>query len=235
MCGICGFVRTEPYQVHEDTASLQRMCDTIAHRGPDAEGYRVFDERIFLGHRRLSIIDLSRQGHQPMSNEDGSVWVIYNGEIYNFVALRAELQAKGHTFRSKSDTEVLVHLYEELGPAMLERLNGMFAFALWDARKKRLFCARDAVGIKPFYYIHRDDGIAFASEIKALLALPNVEAQLDRLAFWQSLSFRYVPGERTVFAGIKKLLPGHCFTWQEGQFVMRRFRFGSTAGYSKQK
>lgn len=214
MCGICGFVRTTPHDPQRDALALKQMCDLIRHRGPDAEGQRVFDDRIFLGHRRLSIIDLSPLAHQPLANEDGSVWIVYNGEVYNYQQFRSPLLANGHTMRSSGDTETLVHLYEDHGVEMLAKLNGMFAFALWDERKQQLFCARDAFGIKPFYYTHISDGIAFASEIKALLALPEVQAQLDPSAFWQNMSFRYVPGDKTLFTGIHKLLPGHYLLWR---------------------
>jgi asparagine synthase (glutamine-hydrolysing) len=202
--------------VDHDLRALKRMSDVISHRGPDAEGQMSFDQRIFLGHRRLSIIDLSTAANQPLSNEDGSIWIVYNGEVYNFMDFRPRLLAKGHTLKSSGDTETLVHLYEDLGVEMLNQLNGMFAFAIWDSRQQLLFCARDEFGIKPFYYTELRDGLAFGSEIKALLALPEVKTQLDRLAFWQNMSFRYVPGDRTLFAGIRKLLPGHYLTWRPG-------------------
>ena len=224
MCGIAGFVRTTPHNVREDSESLKRMCDIIRHRGPDAEGQQSFDDRVFLGHRRLSIIDLSEDANQPLSNEDGKVTIVYNGEVYNYMDFHDRLESAGHRFKSKGDTETLVHLYEEMGIDMLNKLNGMFAFAMWDARKKMLFCARDAYGVKPFYYTRISDGIAFSSEIKALLTLPEVRADVDRLAYWQNLSFRYVPGERTLFAGIKKLLPGHYLTWRpDGELQIKRW------------
>jgi len=216
MCGIAGFVRSEPRNKDKDFASLKRMCDSIAHRGPDAEGQWSVDDRIFFGHRRLSIIDLSEQANQPLHNEDGKITVVYNGEIYNYLDYQSRLKAQGHQFRSTGDTETLVHLYEEDGFDMLQSLNGMFAFSIWDARKQTLFCARDKFGIKPLYYTQTSDGIAFASEIKALLCLPEVVATQDKLAYWQYMSFRYVPGERTLFKGIKKLLPGHYLTWKPG-------------------
>lgn len=214
MCGICGFVRSTPHNPARDARSLKQMCDVIRHRGPDAEGQCTFEDRIFLGHRRLSIIDLSPLANQPLTNEDGSIWIIYNGEVYNYMTFRAQLEAKGHSLRSVGDTEMLVHLYEEMGVSMLDKLNGMFAFALWDARQQLLFCARDAFGIKPFYYTQIEDGIAFGSEIKALLAQPEVQAELDPFAFWQNMSFRYVPGAKTLFKGIYKLLPGHYLIWR---------------------
>lgn len=224
MCGIAGFVRTSPRNLVQDTESLKRMCDVIRHRGPDAEGQQCFEGRVFLGHRRLSIIDLSEDANQPLSNEDGEVSIVYNGEVYNYRDFHSRLEGAGHRFKSKGDTETLVHLYEDMGEKMLSRLNGMFAFALWDARKQTLFCARDAYGIKPFYYTEIGDGIAFSSEIKSLLSLPEVNAEVDRLAYWQYLSFRYVPGERTLFKGIKKLLPGHHLTWHsDGKTQIQRW------------
>ena len=217
MCGICGFVRSFPQDQGQDELTLSKMCVAIQHRGPDAQAWRSFSGQVFLGHLRLSIIDLSEAANQPLSNEDGTIWIIFNGEIYNFQPLRQELLAKGHKFSSAGDTEVLIHLYEEMGPDMLSRLNGMFAFALWDDRQKRLFCARDNFGIKPFYYCLNDDGLTFASEIKALLARPENQAAINPLALWQSLSFRYVPGEHTLFSGVHKLLPGHFLTWCPGE------------------
>jgi len=151
MCGIAGFVRSEPRNQEQDFTSLKRMCDSIAHRGPDAQGQWSVDGRVFFGHRRLSIIDLSEQANQPLHNEDGKVTVVYNGEIYNYQDYQPRLKAQGHQFRSTGDTETLVHLYEEDGFDMLQSLNGMFAFSIWDARKQTLFCARDKFGIKPLY------------------------------------------------------------------------------------
>ena len=224
MCGIAGFVRTTPHNIQQDNASLKRMCEVIKHRGPNAEGQQSFKDRVFLGHRRLSIIDLSEDANQPLSNEDGKVTIVYNGEIYNFRDFHDRLDAGGHHLRSRGDTETLVHLYEDMGVKMLGQLNGMFAFALWDARKQQLFCARDAYGVKPFYYTHISDGIAFSSEIKALLTLPEVRAEVDNLAYCQNTAFRYVPGQRTLFKGIKKLLPGHYLTWRlDGELTINRW------------
>jgi len=224
MCGITGFVRTTPHDVQQDHAILKRMCDVIKHRGPDAEGQQSFDDRVFMGHRRLSIIDLSDSADQPLSNEDGKITIVYNGEVYNYRDFHDRLDAGGHRLKSRGDTETLVHLYEESGVDMLGQLNGMFAFALWDARKQQLFCARDAYGVKPFYYTHINDGIAYSSEIKSLLVMPEVRAEIDRLAYCQNTAFRYVPGERTLFKGIKKLLPGHYMTWRpDGELKIERW------------
>src|SRR5437870_3812858 len=161
MCGIAGYFLREGEARLSD---VRVMCDVIRHRGPDDEGYHV-DEGCAIGHRRLSIIDLST-GHQPLSNEDGTVWIVFNGEIYNYQELRRVLLSKGHTFKTQTDTEVIVHLYEELGPECLQKLRGMFAFAIWNDNTQTLFLARDRVGIKPLYYCLSDESLVFASEIK---------------------------------------------------------------------
>lgn len=206
MCGICGKL------IFDDSGSVEpsliaSMLDTIRHRGPDDEG-AYLTGRIGLGHRRLSIIDLNT-GHQPLSNEDGSIWIVFNGEIYNYQDLQKELQAKGHTLKTKSDTEVIVHLFEEYGEACVEKLRGMFAFALWDEKRKILLLARDRVGIKPLYYYRSAHSIVFASEIKAILADVSVPREIDPGMIDRFLSFYFVPGEKTLFKGIDKLLPGH--------------------------
>ena len=158
-----------------------------------------------LSHRRLSIIDLSAAGHQPMSNEDGSVWITYNGEVYNHEALRSELEAKGHTYRSRTDTETILHLYEEEGPGCVARLDGMFAFAIWDARRRSLVLARDRLGVKPLLYALLPQGLVFASEVRAILRHPAVRAELDEAAFYDYLTFAFVPQPDTLFKGIHKL------------------------------
>jgi asparagine synthase (glutamine-hydrolysing) len=188
------------------------------HRSPDGS-------YIGLGSRRLSILDLSTDGHMPMSNEDRSVWITYNGEIYNARTLRRELEAKGHQFRSFADTEVIVHLYEEEGPDCVRRLNGMFAFAICDLRESRplLFMARDHFGIKPFYYVFRKGGLAFASEAKALLEVPGIEAKIDLQALDQYLTFLWVPDPKTLFEGIFKLPPGHSATYRAGEFRISEY------------
>jgi len=177
MCGISGFVNRDKDRP-ADEALLRRMTDVIAHRGPDGSGHFCTGS-VGLGHRRLAIIDLSQNGAQPMHNEDGAVTVTFNGEIYNHLPLREELIAKGHVFRSRCDTEVLVHGYEEWGDALPERLAGMFAFAIWDARRQRLFVARDRLGKKPLYYHLGSDRFIFASEIKSLLCDASVPRELD--------------------------------------------------------
>src|ERR1051326_6674343 len=167
MCGICGYFWRGEVQ---RPLPLKKMNDTMVHRGPDDGGiWETADGRVGLANRRLAIIDLSSAGHQPMANEDRTVWIAYNGEVYNFEALRRELIGKGHRFRSRTDTETLVHLYEEHGDEMVRYLRGMFAFAIWDEKRRRLFIARDRLGIKPFYYVYSDGLFLFGSEIKAIL------------------------------------------------------------------
>ena len=208
MCGIAGFINA---RAEADGAVLQGMLARIAHRGPDGQGVFV-QGRAALGHRRLAIIDLDG-GPQPMFNEDGRLAVVFNGEIYNYQALTEELTAAGHTFATKSDTEVLLHGWEEWGRDLLPRLRGMFAFALWDRESETLFCARDYFGIKPLYYYEAEDGtLLFASEIKAFLDHPAFEKQLNESQLELYLSFQYSPGEDTFFRGVKKLLPAHCLT-----------------------
>jgi len=204
MCGIAGWVGDwgdRPRQ--EAEGLLAAMTETLRHRGPDDRGLHL-DRDVGLGHRRLSIIDLEG-GRQPMASEDGSVLVVFNGEIYNFLELRSDLARAGRRFRTRSDTEVLLVLYEECGEAMLERLNGMFAFALWDARRRRLFAARDRSGKKPFYYAQAGGLFLFASELKALLRHPAVTAEIDPVALAQYLAFEYVPSPRSILAGVRKL------------------------------
>ena len=184
-------------------------CD-LRTRGPDAEGF-FRASGIGLAHRRLSIIDLAG-GDQPMGNEDGSVQVVFNGEIYNFQQLRDELLAKGHRFQTRSDTEVLVHLYEEVGEELVTRLRGMFAFAIWDATRRRLMLARDRVGLKPLYIYRDDEKLLFGSELKAILAHPNVDRTIDPMAVEDYLAFGMIPGQRAIFRKVRKLRPGHVLT-----------------------
>jgi len=214
MCGICGTAG------FADQRALERMVGLMTHRGPDDHGTFVAPGRRFgLGNCRLSIIDLSAAGHMPMSNEDGSVWISYNGEIYNFSSLRAELEAKGHCFRSHTDSEVLVHGYEEWGLNLLSRLNGMFALAVLDMRAQpgKLFLARDRFGIKPLYYTQLNDGLIFASEIKAILSVVGVPREVDLGSLHRYLAFLWVPGPETMFKNIYKLPPGHYLQWRDGQ------------------
>jgi asparagine synthase (glutamine-hydrolysing) len=207
MCGICGiFAFTDSFAA--DEATVSRMRDTLTYRGPDDAGAVVPDgDRVALGHRRLSIVDLSPAGHQPMANEDGTVWITYNGEVYNHEALRAELEAKGHRFRSRTDTEAILHLYEEEGPDSVRRLEGMFALAIWDGRRRELFLARDRVGVKPLYYASLPGGVVFGSEVKALLEHPAVPRDLDEEAFFDYLTFAFTPPPATMYSGISKLAP----------------------------
>ncbi len=217
MCGITGFTSKRP----PDARVLHGMMDAIIHRGPDGSG-EYLDDTVALGHRRLSIIDLEG-GRQPMENEDGSIVCIFNGEIYNYQTLRAELEGEGHVFSTKSDTEVLVHGYEQWGEEMLGRLRGMFTFAIWEKQAKKLFCARDFFGIKPFYYYQKEDLLLFGSEIKSFLAHPEFEKKLNRDQLELYLTFQYSPGEDTFFEGVRKLLPAHCLTWQDGRVTVRRY------------
>jgi asparagine synthase (glutamine-hydrolysing) len=200
---------------------VKAMADTMYHRGPDDEGYYVSGP-IGLGFRRLSIIDLQR-GHQPVSNEDGTVQIIFNGEIYNFQELREFLLGKGHVFKTQSDTEVIVHLYEELGPQCLEKLRGMFAFALWDENTKTLFLARDRVGIKPLYYCLTDTSLVFASEIKAILADPSIVREIAPEMIDRFFTFLYLPGQETLLKGIRKLAPGHYLLVRDGKAVIEQY------------
>jgi asparagine synthase (glutamine-hydrolysing) len=212
MCGIAGILAFDERLVTHE-ATVARMADVLRHRGPDDAGtFARPEEHVALGHRRLSIIDLSSAGHQPMSNEDGTVWITYNGEVYNHPELRAELQARGHRFRSATDTEAIVHLYEEEGPACVARLQGMFAFALWDARRRTLLLVRDRLGVKPLYYCVLAHGLLFGSEAKAILEHPDAPRDLDTTAFTEYLTFGFTPPPRTMFAGISKLGPGEAMT-----------------------
>jgi asparagine synthase (glutamine-hydrolysing) len=214
MCGISGiFSSSNAFDASERTVTA--MCDVMAHRGPDDAGVASWSTsrgRITLGHRRLAIVDLSPAGHNPMSNEDGSVWITFNGEIYNHATLRAELEAKGHRYRSHTDTETIVHLYEEEGPRCVERLHGMFAIAIWDSVREELFLTRDRLGIKPLYYAQRPGGFVFGSEIKALLEHPAIVPDLDEEAFHHYLTFVCTPAPLTMFAGIRKLAPAERMT-----------------------
>ncbi|HOI41531.1 MAG TPA: asparagine synthase (glutamine-hydrolyzing) [Elusimicrobiales bacterium] len=220
MCGICGrynFGSTEPVTREE----LKAMNDGLVHRGPDDEGY-FSQENVGLAMRRLSIIDLST-GHQPISSEDGSAWIVFNGEIYNFEALRAELTVKGHKFRTRSDTETIIHLYEEKGTDFPKYLRGMFAVAIWDARRRRLVLARDRMGKKPLFYAQGRDFIAFASELAPLAAARGVSREVEPLAVDAFLTLQYVPGPMTVYKGVRKLEPASVMTLQDGKTEISRY------------
>ncbi|MFH1787884.1 MAG: asparagine synthase (glutamine-hydrolyzing), partial [Candidatus Altiarchaeota archaeon] len=223
MCGICG-VFDYGGKAPVDGKTIRFMCDTMVHRGPDDEGCHV-DGCVGLGHRRLSIIDLSERGRQPMVNEDGSVWITYNGEVYNFMELRRELEGKGYVFRSETDTEVLLRLYEEEGFDFVKRLRGMFAFAVWDSKKKTLFLARDRAGQKPLFYSDVDGRFSFASEINAILALPGFEKKinLEALHYYLTHVYFYIPYPHTLFTGIRKLPPAHCMIVTEKGAEIKRY------------
>jgi asparagine synthase (glutamine-hydrolysing) len=222
MCGICGAVWTEPTRALA-AESLQAMMDQLSHRGPDDTG-AYHDDHAALGFQRLSIIDLAG-GHQPLSNEDGTVWTVFNGEIYNYQALRHRLEAKGHTLRSQGDTEVLVHLYEDEGTRMFGLLRGMFALAIWDVRRRTLVLARDRMGQKPLVYRHDGERLLFASELKALLTLPDssVPRRLDPMALDCYLSYGYVLHPRTILEGTHKLPPAHYAVWHAGTLAIERY------------
>jgi asparagine synthase (glutamine-hydrolysing) len=210
MCGICGLVSSDGAPV--DTEALADMNQTLFHRGPDSGGMFV-EGGVGLAARRLAIIDLVR-GDQPIANEDHTIHVVQNGEIYNYRELRRELEARGHQFATAGDTEVLVHLYEEYGPRFVERVRGMFAIALWDAKRSRLVLARDRFGIKPLYYRLNGDSLSFASELKALLRQPDFSREIDLDALDAFLAFGFVPGPMTIFRDARKLLPGHLLVWE---------------------
>src|SRR5215472_229708 len=210
MCGIAGIFEFDP-AARADADLLRRMTELIAHRGPDDWGH-VVHGNVALGHRRLSIIDLSPGGHQPMSSEDGSVWITYNGECYNYPELAARLRALGHRFRSNSDTEVILHLYLERGERFLEEIDGMFALAIWDERKQMLLLARDRIGIKPLYYYTDDRRLLFASEMKAILADDRIAMDIDTVALAHYFNLLSIPDPRSILKGIRKLSPGHYLT-----------------------
>jgi asparagine synthase (glutamine-hydrolysing) len=213
VCGICGIASTNSSGITDRVAA---MSATLVHRGPDSSG-EFSDEGVAFAARRLSIIDLET-GDQPVANENGTVHVVQNGEIYNYRELRRELERAGHSFRTQGDTEVLLHLYEEHGDRFAERLRGMFAIAIWDASHRRLVLARDRFGIKPLYYRHADNELAFASELRAL---PRGEIDLDALEAF--LAFNSIPAPLTIFREIRKLPPGHLLLWEDGRLELRRF------------
>jgi asparagine synthase (glutamine-hydrolysing) len=221
VCGICGSFSFGD-QLETSADALRAMRDSLVHRGPDDRGsWFSPDRRVALGHRRLSIVDLSLAGHQPMPNEGGDVWIVYNGEVYNHAELRAELEAAGHVYRSRTDTETILHLYEELGPACVHRLDGMFAFAIWDGPRRQLFLARDRLGVKPLYYRLTAEGLIFGSEVRAILRHPAVRAELDEESFFHYLTFAFVPAPRTMYAGIDKLAPAEWLTVDQHGVVDR--------------
>ncbi len=220
MCGIAGKIVFDS-NARVEPGLVERMTETLVHRGPDDSGIYSGVQAV-LGHRRLSIIDLNT-GHQPITNEDGTVWIVFNGEIYNYKELRQELIARGHTLKTNTDTEVIIHLYEDFGQQCVSKLRGMFAFAIWDTRKKALFLARDRVGIKPLYYCKTKEGLVFASEIKALLVDPAVKAEVDTHSIARFLTFFYLPGAETLFHNIRRLEPGHTLHVQDGVLADRQY------------
>jgi asparagine synthase (glutamine-hydrolysing) len=225
MCGIAGFVESsatrDPFGPDTGRALLHEMCEVIRHRGPDDEGLWAAPG-VGIGMRRLSIIDLST-GHQPIHNEDRSVWIVFNGEIYNFQPLRRELEAAGHRFYTNTDTEAIVHAYEQWGSAAIGRLRGMFALAIWDARARTLLVARDRIGIKPVHYAEADGRLYFGSEIKSILCAPDVPRDLDPDAIDHYLSFLYTPRDGSIFRSIRKLPPGHLLTWSDGRATIEQY------------
>jgi asparagine synthase (glutamine-hydrolysing) len=220
MCGIAGILYRSPERLATRDV-VERMCGVLRHRGPDDEGIHC-DGPLGMGMRRLSIIDLAG-GHQPLANETGSVWTVYNGEIYNYPELRTRLEARGHRFATASDTEVIVHLYEDHGPDFVEHLEGMFALALWDADRRRLVLARDRLGIKPLYFALDSTRLLFGSELKALLAAGGVARDVDHQALHDYLSLNYVPGPRTIFRDVQKLPPGHLLVCDGDAIAIRRY------------
>ncbi len=215
MCGICGFN-------WNDKMLVTSMTDEMAHRGPDQHSVFCCDG-VSLGHRRLSIIDLSEHGRQPMTNEDGSIRLVFNGEIYNFLELREELLDKGHHFISCSDSEVIVHAYEEYGVEVVHKLRGMFAFAIWDENRQSLFLVRDRLGIKPLYYFHNDNKLVFASEIKAILKDENINRELNHQALYDYLGFEFTPAPETMFKNIYKLPAGHYLLFENNQVEVKQY------------
>jgi asparagine synthase (glutamine-hydrolysing) len=231
MCGITGAIWTDADRAI-DAPVLQRMTDCLRHRGPDGEGTYYSDYRfrppyesmpgVALGHRRLSIIDLAT-GQQPMSNEDGTVWIVFNGEIYNYLDLRRRLEGSGHKFRTDSDTETIVHLYEDEGPECFSHLNGMFAIAIWDANRRRLVLGRDRIGKKPLVYRQDAGRLLFASELKSLLTVPGLPRDIDPAAIDEYLTYQYIPHPNTIFRGFRKLPPGHLAVYQDDKLDVRPY------------
>lgn len=221
MCGIAGILQLDGSSPSRDI--LEKMTRTLSHRGPDGEGFYL-QGPIGLGHRRLSIIDLSDAGHQPMCNEDGSIWIIFNGEIYNFIQIRTVLISRGHVFTSDTDTEAILHAYEEWGMECLKKFNGMFAFALWDSRRGYLWLVRDRLGIKPLFYCQLPGALLFGSEIKAILEHPQVTRQMDLKALAYFLGLNYTPAPFTLFDAVKQILPGHyAVAGTDGKFDMTEY------------
>lgn len=221
MCGICGFLGSKETKENKEVV-LRNMMRAMKHRGPDSEGIHITEDAA-LGFVRLSIIDLSDAGTQPMNNEDGKLTLVFNGEIYNYKKLRKELQELGHTFANHSDSETLLHGYESWGKGLVQKIRGMFGFGIWDDREKRFFAARDFFGIKPFFYTMIDGAFVFASEIKCLLQYPGFKKEVNQEVLEQYLSFQYSPLEETFFKGVYRLMPGHFLTWEDGKINIERY------------
>ena len=227
MCGIAGIAGFSDHRVDRDI--LKRMADLLSHRGPDDDGFYTSAQenpktylKVALAHRRLSIIDLTG-GHQPMANEDKTIWIVQNGEVYNFLELREGLIKRGHRFSTKSDTEVIIHLYEEKGPACLDDLRGMFAFSIWDAKRERLFLARDRAGQKPLFFFYKDGLFIFASEIKSILEHDSVKRELDLGALDRYLTYGYVPSPDTIFKDIKNLPPASYLIYDKDGLKVKNY------------
>src|SRR5580704_13479786 len=229
MCGISGITAKHFGQLNLQ-ATIERMASAIRHRGPDGMNVRCFEppaisQRVALGHNRLAIIDVSQAGREPMTNEDGSVWLVFNGEIYNFEELRKRLESHGHRFHSRTDAEVIIHLYEEAGPSCLQELNGIFAFAILDLRNDSLLLARDPIGVKPLFYAMTQDHFLFGSEIKAILASSLVSPNVNWQAVSDFFTFLYVPCPETIYEGIWQVPPAHCITLnlKENSILTQRY------------
>ncbi len=220
MCGICGVCLTDRDAPVSESV-LRDMTDCLQHRGPDGQGF-LTKGNIGLGHRRLSIIDL-QGGDQPIYNEDGNVAIVFNGEIYNYLELIPQLTAQGHRFKTRSDTEVIVHLYEQYGRQCVEHLRGMFTFAIWDGRDGSVFLARDRLGIKPLFYLHTPQRLLFASELKSIIQDPSVPREVDVDTLGEYLAYGYIPGDRCILRGVSKLLPGHTFSWRAGRVDVQQY------------
>jgi asparagine synthase (glutamine-hydrolysing) len=220
MCGIAGIWRLHGEPVVEQ--ELHAMAAALRHRGPDDQGFHL-EGSLGLAHRRLAILDLTAAGRQPMSNEDGTIWIVYNGQLYDFQPIRKELEERGHRFRSRTDTEVMLHLYEDVGDRFVDRIDGMFALALWDARQRRLLLARDRLGIKPLYVFERESSIAFASELRALLALPDMPRDIDPTGIMRFLFYSAPTGGTCLVRGVRRLDPGVCLVWEDGRRRQRRY------------
>lgn len=229
MCGICGKIDFNGKPI--DSNLIKRMCQKMVHRGPDDEGIfigpgsKVQSSKINvgLGHRRLSIIDLSEAGHQPMCNEDESVWIVYNGEIYNFLEIRERLEGKGHIFKSHTDTEVIIHAYEQWGYDCINHFRGMFAFGIWDDRKKRLCLARDRMGVKPLFYSFKNKNLVFASTLQSLIQDEDISKEIDMSAIDYYLTYSYIPAPYSIFKEIRKLPPAHFLIWEDGNISIHKY------------